>query len=58
MQRFAPAALMVAAFLLATPASAQYFGRNKVRYHGFDFRVLKTQHFDVYYYPESRRRSS
>ena len=56
MRRFARAALMVAAssFLLATPASAQYFGRNKVRYHGFDFRVLKTQHFDVYYYPEEQ----
>ena len=32
-------------------ASAQYFGRNKVQYQNFDFRILRTQHFDVYYYP-------
>ena len=40
--------------LLATagPAEAQYFGRNKVRYDHLDFRVLQTEHFDIYYYPE------
>jgi Tol biopolymer transport system component len=39
--------------LLAVPAeaAAQYFGRNKVRYQSFDFQVLKSEHFDVYYYP-------
>jgi len=31
---------------------AQYFGRNKVQYDKFDFKILKTQHFDVYFYPE------
>ena len=36
---------------LATPIQAQYFGRNKVQYESFDFRVLKTEHFDIYYYP-------
>src|SRR5580765_2481730 len=34
------------------PAEAQYFGRNKVQYRTFDFKILKTQHFDLYYYPE------
>jgi len=38
----------------ATPASAQYFGRNKVQYETFDFKVLQTEHFDIYYYPEMR----
>lgn len=38
--------------LNAAPASAQYFGRNKVQYETFDFRVLRTTHFDVYFYPE------
>lgn len=33
------------------PLSAQYFGRNKVQYEVFKFSVLKTGHFDVYYYP-------
>ncbi len=34
----------------AGPASAQYFGRNKVQYESFDFQVLRTEHFDVHYY--------
>lgn len=34
------------------PAPAQYFGRNKVQYERFDFRILPTEHFDIYYYPE------
>jgi Tol biopolymer transport system component len=35
----------------ARPAAAQYFGQNKVQYDTFDFRVLQTPHFDIYYYP-------
>lgn len=39
--------------LLATlPVAAQYFGRNKVQYDNFKFRVLSTEHFDIYFYPE------
>ena len=33
-------------------AEAQYFGRNEVRYQDFDFRVLETEHFDVYHYEQ------
>jgi WD40 repeat protein len=40
---------------LATPASAQYFGRNKVQYKKFDFKVLKTANFDIYFYPEEQK---
>jgi Tol biopolymer transport system component len=36
----------------ATPAHAQYFGRNKVHYDRLDFRVLRTEHFDIHYYDE------
>ncbi len=38
--------------IAAPPVEAQYFGRNKVQYESFDFEVLKTEHFDIYYYPE------
>src|SRR5436190_14899520 len=31
-------------------ASAQQFGRNKVEYVNFDFKVVDTDHFAVYYY--------
>ena len=40
------------ALTVASAASAQYFGQNKVQYEQFDFKVLKTEHFDIYYYPE------
>jgi Tol biopolymer transport system component len=52
-RRAAVLALVAGAITLsAAPASAQYFGRNKVQYETFDFRVLRTTHFDVYFYPE------
>jgi Tol biopolymer transport system component len=38
----------------AAPAAGQYFGRNKVQYETFEFQVLQTEHFDIYYYPEMR----
>ena len=31
-----------------------YFGQNKVQYTSFDWHVLKTEHFDIYYYPEMK----
>ena len=34
--------------------SAQYFGRNKVQYTDFDFKIIQTEHFDVYYYDRER----
>ncbi len=39
---------------VAPPAWSQYFGRNKVHYKTFDFQILATEHFDIYYYPEER----
>jgi len=36
----------------AIPAEAQYFGRNKVHYDRLDFRILQTEHFDIYYYAD------
>ncbi len=49
--------LLVGVFLLALPSvsGAQYFGKNKVQYQEFDFQVLHTRHFDIYYYPEEER---
>jgi hypothetical protein len=46
--------------LAAMPAlaQAQYFGRNKVQYRSFDFEVLKTEHFDLYFYPEEAEASA
>src|SRR5690349_2713527 len=48
----------VFAFLLALwptgPLAAQYFGQNRVQYRTFDFKVIQTEHFDVYFYEEER----
>ncbi len=53
MRRFAG---MAAALVLfgARPLVAQYFGQNKVQYQSFDFRIIQTEHFDIYYYPAER----
>lgn len=40
--------------LLPSSAHAQYFGRNKVQYRNFDFQIIRTQHYDVYYYDQER----
>src|SRR4029079_14393267 len=36
------------------PASAQYFGPNKVQYQHVDFQILKAPPFDIYFYPEEQ----
>jgi hypothetical protein len=38
--------------ITAQPAAAQYFGQNKIQYRTFKFEVLKTEHFDIHFYPE------
>ena len=40
--------------LSAAPLSAQYFGQNKVQFKKLDFQILKTEHFDIYFYPQER----
>jgi Tol biopolymer transport system component len=52
MRRFVLAALLSAA--IPSALAAQYFGRNKVQYGRFDFKIIQTEHFDVYYYPAER----
>src|SRR3954470_14794604 len=44
--------LGIVLFFLTIPTQAQYFGRNKVQWENFKFKVLQTEHFDIYYYDE------
>jgi hypothetical protein len=46
------AVVLLMMMVAAPPLGAQYFGTNKVQYQKFDFQVLATEHFDIYYYPE------
>ena len=57
MRRLRSLLLPVAAALLALPGPAfaqfiPYFGKNKVKYDNFAWRVYKSPHFEVFYYPE------
>jgi len=53
MRRIA-AAVAALALAGAAPLAAQYFGQNKVQYRSFDFQVIQTDHFEVYYYAAER----
>jgi Tol biopolymer transport system component len=46
--RFFLALLLILA--LPVPASARYFGKNKVQYRNQEWRVLETRHFEIYFY--------
>lgn len=52
-------AVFFAIILFAADANAQFgdwfgFGKNKVQYRNFNWSVIKTKHFDVYFYEEER----
>ena len=51
------AAVLAFLFCFTSPVAAQYFGRNKVQYDKFEFKVLPTQHFDLYFYAEEEQAS-
>ncbi len=46
--------LLISSVFSTTGFSQYYFGRNKIQYDNFEWRILKTEHFDVYFYPEMR----
>lgn len=48
-ERIILSALFLFVFSLGS-VNAQYFGRNKVNYKEFDFRVLQTPNFEIYHY--------
>jgi Tol biopolymer transport system component len=51
--------MLIAGVVSTIPAEAraQYFGRNKVQYESFDFRIFETPHFRLYFYPEEEEAS-
>ena len=54
------AALGVLLATLGAPALAQtpfvpYFGKNEVRYDSFKWQIYTTDHFEIYYYPETEQ---
>jgi Tol biopolymer transport system component len=49
-RRLALISIILAVAFLATEAFAQGFGKNKVQYRNFDWRVVRTENFDIYFY--------
>ncbi len=50
--RLLSAAAIAGASLSSAPLGAQgYYGQNQVQYQKFDWRIMRTEHFDVHYYP-------
>ena len=47
--------IVVLSLAATAPLEAQeYFGKNQVQYNAFHWRIIATEHFDVYYYPSER----
>ncbi|MEJ2545268.1 MAG: peptidase MA family metallohydrolase, partial [Calditrichaceae bacterium] len=43
--------IFILLFILASSLPAQYFGQNKVQYKDFKWHYIRSEHFDVYFYP-------
>ena len=55
-KRFAALVIFIILFSTADVfCQFYYFGRNKVQYHEFNWKVLHTKHFDIYYYGDMLR---
>jgi hypothetical protein len=52
MRRLIAAAVLLAVAAPHAEAQGGYFGQNHVQYRKFNWQILKTEHFDVHYYPE------
>jgi Tol biopolymer transport system component len=46
--------VLLTLILVLVPTIALSFGKNKVQYRDFDWMILKSEHFDIYYYSEER----
>ncbi len=47
--------VILLSLVFAVSANAQYyFGQNKIQYTDFDWQVLTTEHYNVYFYPEEK----
>jgi Tol biopolymer transport system component len=51
---FSALLLILSVFIATHSGWTQYFGRNKVQYEDFNFKVLSTEKFEVYFYPSEK----
>jgi WD40 repeat protein len=55
MRRFSGLVALLLVCGVAQAAGQNYFGQNKVQYRNFDWQVIRTDHFEVYYYERERQ---
>lgn len=46
--------ILILFFVSNSYAQLFFFGRNKIQYEKFDWKIIKTEHFDIYYYDDFR----
>lgn len=51
---FAALAVFCTVVITGSTYAQSYYGKNKVQYTRFDWQVMTTEHFRVYYYPEEK----
>ena len=54
MRRFSGLVAVLLVCGVAQAAGQQYFGQNKVQYRNFQWQVIRTDHFEVYFYERER----
>ena len=54
MRRFSGLAVVLLACGVGQAAAQGYFGQNKVQYNSFEWQVIRTDHFEVYFYERER----
>jgi len=47
-------AILLTLLLFGFANAQYYFGQNKIQYTDFDWQVLTTEHFNIYFYPEEK----
>ncbi len=47
------AGTLLCSLFLTEVAYSQYFGRNKVQYQQFDFKIIESDNYQIYYYPQA-----
>ncbi|HBZ00929.1 MAG TPA: hypothetical protein DEO84_06360 [candidate division Zixibacteria bacterium] len=47
-------AIAIIIFLTVTSSAQFDFGQNKIQYSKFDWQVLTTEHFEIYFYPQEK----
>lgn len=46
--------ILISLLIISAPLQSQQFGRNKIQYDDFKFKIMHTTNFDIYHYPQEK----